>query len=198
MSDNTAGTPAPGPAPAESTAIDASAPAAPAPAPEPTAEASSADNYYLGNNGSWDRPTEPARPNLAVGVVAGIVLGVIAAIVFAAVTVFSGNEYLALGVLIGAAIAFGFHTFGHTRGIIPALIAAVVTGILYLLAVLITAAGMYAERYSESFIDSLRLVVENASDVISLYFEDKASLMFLGISVLMAAYYAFGGRKAKG
>ena len=116
---------------------------------------------------------------------------------FAAVTVFSGNEYLALGVLIGAAIAFGFRTFGHTRGIIPAIIAAVVTGILYLLAVLITAAGLWAETYSESFIDSLRLVVENASEVISLYFEDKASLAFLAISVAMAAFYAFGGRRAK-
>ena len=143
MTDNTAGTPVSEPGPAESTAIDASLPVAPAPAPVAT-EPASADSYYTGDYDPTNLP--PAQPNLAVGIVAGIVLGVIAALVFAGVTVFSGNEYLALGVLIGAAIAFGFHRFGHTRGIIPALIAAVVTGILYLLAVLITAAGLFAKE----------------------------------------------------
>jgi hypothetical protein len=194
MTDNTAGTPVSEPGPAESTAIDASLPTAPAPAPVAT-EPASADSYYTGDYDPTNLP--PAQPNLAVGIVAGIVLGVIAALVFAGVTVFSGNEYLALGVLIGAAIAFGFHRFGHTRGIIPALIAAVVTGILYLLAVLITAAGLFAKEVGGTFIDALRLVVENASEVISIYFEDKASLAFLGVSVAMAAYYAFGGRRAK-
>jgi len=196
MTDNTAGTPVSEPGPAESTAIDASLPVAPA-APVAT-EPASADSYYTGDYDPTNLPpAPPAQPNLAVGVVAGIVLGLIAALVFAGVTVFSGNEYLALGVLIGAAIAFGFHRFGHTRGIIPALIAAVVAGILYLLAVLITAAGLFAKEFGESFIDSLRLVVENAGEVISIYFEDKASLAFLGVSVAMAAFYAFGGRRAK-
>src|SRR6188768_3868603 len=98
MTDNTAGTPV----------------SEPGPAPAPVAtEPASADSYYTGDYDPTNLP--PAQPNLAVGIVAGIVLGVIAALVFAGVTVFSGNEYLALGVLIGAAIAFGFHRFGHTR-----------------------------------------------------------------------------------
>ena len=181
MTYNPDAIPAAAPQPAESTAVDASIPAAPAPAP------------------AWEPdPNAPApQPNLAVGVAAGVGLGLLAALVYAGVTIFSEREFLMLGLLIGAAIAFGFHRFGHTRGIVPAVLAAVIAFVLYFVAIFLAGAGTISKLYDETFLDGLRDVIQNASAFLEAYFSDGTSYLFLGISVLMAGYYAFGGRAAK-
>lgn len=136
-------------------------------------------------------------PNLAVGVAAGAGLGLLAALVYAGVAIFADREFLILGLLIGFAIAFGFHRFGHTRGVVPGLIAAVLAFVLYMVAIFITGAGVVAKIAEVSFVDGLRFVTDNASEFLSDYFSDPLSYIFLGVAVVMAFYYAFGGAAGK-
>lgn len=149
---------------------------------------------------SIDEPSTPeqtAQPNLAVGIAAGTGLGVLAALVYAAAAIFADREFLILGVLIGFAIAFGFHKFGRTRGLVPGLIAAVIAVVLYMVAIFVTGAGVVAKIADVSFVEGLRFVTDNAGDFLSDYFSDPLSYVFLGVAVVMAFYYAFGGSAAK-
>jgi len=172
--------------------------AQPVAAPEGTVAPAPAVSTATDEAGWTPDPNEPApEPNLAVGIAAGTALGVLAALVYAGVAIFADREFLALGLLIGLAIAFGFHRFGHTRGILPGLIAAVIAAVLFFVAIFITGAGAVAKIAEVSFIDGLRFVTENSGDFLSAYFEDPLSYVFLGVSVVMAGYYAFGGRGAK-
>ena len=137
-------------------------------------------------------PAAPLPPsNLAVGITAGVGLGLVAALVYAGVAIFAERELLVLGVLIGFAVAFGFHRFGHTRGIVPGIIAAVITLVLYFLAIYIEGGGAIAKEADVSFIDGLRFVMENNAEFLKYYFEDPLSYLFLAVSVGAAFIYAY-------
>lgn len=137
-------------------------------------------------------PEVPLPPsNLAVGLTAGVGLGLLAALLYAGVAVIGEREFLMLGLLIGIAVAFGFHRFGHTRGVVPGVIAAVVTFLLYFLAIFVEGAGTIAKIAEVSFMEGLRTVVENAGEFLSAYFEDPLSYVFLIVSVGWAFWSAY-------
>jgi len=184
-----------GPKPAEQFGAEAtpSQPApfaqpAPAAQPAPLEQPTGYESYTAASGGV------PA-PNLAVGITAGFGFGLLAAIVYAGVAIVAEREFLMLGLLIGFAIAFGFHRFGHTRGVVPGLIAAVIALVMYTLAIFIETAGVLTKIYDESFIDALRLTIQYPSDVFATYFSDALSYVFVVVSVVMAFYYAWGGRQ---
>ena len=193
-----------GAAPIEPTAYDASAPApAPAPgvapvAPEPVV---SADAVYAPPPAmappaaAVPAPVPPA--NLAVGIAMGTLFGLIAAIVYAVVTILIDREFAALALLVGFAIAYGFHRFGKTRGVVPGIIAAVIALVMFFLAIFIETAGAYAKYAGVSFIDGMRAAVQSPDLVISGYFSDGLSYLFALLTVVYAFYYANGGRSAK-
>jgi hypothetical protein len=142
-------------------------------------------------------PAPLPRPNLAVGITAGVGLGVVAALVYAGFAIASDRELLAFGLLIGFAVAFGFHRFGHTRGIAPGLIAAIVTLALYFVAIFIEGGGVIAKLYDVSFIDGLRSVIENSGEFLSAYFSDGMAYLFLGVSVVAAFFYAYDQKSVR-
>jgi len=143
-------------------------------------------------------PAAPLQPsNLAVGLVAGVGLGLVAALIYAGVAVLGDREFLALGLLIGFAVAFGFHKFGHTRGIVPGIVAAIVTLVLYFLAIYVEGAGVVAKEAGVGFIDGLRFVFENNAEFLKYYFEDALSYVFLIVSVGAAFFYAYDAKSQR-
>lgn len=173
----------PGATPTESTAQDAAAPTVPEVLAAPTAPPAAA------------APVAAKPANLAVGIAAGFGLGLVAALIYAAVTVLSEREFLWLGLLIGFAIAFGFSRFGHTSGVVPGLIAAVIAAVMYVVAIFVQTAGFITKELDMGFLDSLRLALEYPKEVLTDYFDDPLGYVFAGITVVMAFYYAWGGRK---
>ena len=189
-----------GAAPIEPTAYDASAPA-PAVAPATPEPVVSADAMY-------SPPPAMAAPadavqvavppaNLAVGIAMGTLFGLIAAIVYAVVSLQLEREFAALALLVGFAIAYGFHRFGKTRGVVPGIIAAVIALVMFFLAIFIETAGAYAKYVGVSFVEGLRATVQNPDLVISGYFSDGLSYLFALLTVGYAFYYAKGGKAAK-
>lgn len=156
---------------------------------------------------SWQAPQAGAVPvpgistapssNLAVGIAMGTLFGLLAAILYAVVAIVSEREFALLGLLIGFGIAFGFSRFGHTRGLVPGVIAAVIALVLFFLAIFIETAGGLAKYFDVSFLEGLRAAVESPGDVISIYFSDALSYLFLALTVVFAFYYANGGKAAK-
>ena len=140
-------------------------------------------------------PVPPA--NLAVGIAMGTLFGLIAAIVYAVVTILIDREFAALALLVGFAIAYGFHRFGKTRGVVPGIIAAVIALVMFFLAIFIETAGAYAKYVGVSFVDGMRAAVQNPDLVISGYFSDGLSYLFALLTVVYAFYYAKGGKSAK-
>ena len=146
-----------------------------------------------------DPNAEPPKPNLAVGLVAGVILGLLAAVLYTVVTVVTEKDYFMLGALMGIAVAFGFYRFGHTKGIVAAIIAAIVAAIVYVVGIFLSTAGLAGKIYDIGFTDALRVLIENPVDTLKLYFEgDALSWVFFGGSVLLSAFYAFRGAKESG
>ncbi|MCR6712679.1 MAG: hypothetical protein NVV57_08260 [Demequina sp.] len=180
----------------------AGAPAETVPPAEASVEAQPTQASDLGaaveGDAAFDRPTAPLPPsNLAVGLVAGVGLGLVAAMIYAAVAIFGDREFLALGLLIGFAVAFGFHRFGHTRGIVPGIIAAVVALVLYFLAIYVEGAGAIARENGVGFMDALRFVIENNAEFLKFYFSDALSYVFLIVSVGAAFFYAYDAKSQR-
>ncbi len=156
---------------------------------------------------SWQAPQASAVPvpgistapnsNLAVGIAMGTLFGLIAAILYAVIAIVTEREFALLGLLIGFGIAFGFSRFGHTRGLVPGVIAAVIALVLFFVAIFVETAGGIAKYFEVSFVDGLRAAVESPGDVVSLYFSDALSYLFLALTVGFAFYYANGGKAAK-
>lgn len=141
--------------------------------------------------------TEDVRPNFVVGIAAAVGLGLVAALVYAGVAIFAEREFAMLAVLIGIAVAYGFLRFGRTKGLAAGLVAAVIALVLYFVAIFATTAGLWSKESGEPFLDSLGLMLQNASVVVEVYFEDPLSYVFIAISVIIAFVYAagFAGRK---
>ena len=141
--------------------------------------------------------TTVPQSNLAVGIAMGTLFGLLAATLYAVIAIVAEREFAVLALLIGFGIAFGFSRFGHTRGIVPGVIAAVIAAVLFFVAIFVEAAGSIAKYFEASFVDGLRAAVESPGDVVSIYFSDALSYLFLAITVGFAFYYANGGKAAK-
>ena len=110
-------------------------------------------------------------PTSRWAVAAGTGLGLLAALAYAGIAIVIDRELAALALLIGVAIAFGFHRFGRTRGIVPGIIAGVIALVLFFVAIFVE--GRRHDRQdctTCSFVDGMRLVTENAGDFVSVYF----------------------------
>jgi len=141
-------------------------------------------------------PAPAPAPNLPVGIAFGALFGLIAALVYAGIAIIAEREFLVLGLLIGVAIAFGFHRFGHTRGVVPGAIAAVIALVMYVIAIFVLTAGALAKAFDASFMDSLRMTLDYPGEVFSGYFSDVLAYVFIIVAVGMAFFYAWGGRQA--
>ena len=131
-------------------------------------------------------------PNFMVGLAAAVGLGLLAAIAYAVIAVIADREFAMLAVLIGIAVAFGFKRFGHTTGLVPGLVAAVVALGMFFVAIFLSAAGVYADKYGDGYLDSLRLVLNNTGLIINDYFADPLSYAFVGLAAIIAFAYASG------
>ena len=159
--------------------------AAPGSAPEPPAYPVAFD-------------TEPPKPsNFLVGLAAGVGLGLLAAIAYAVFTVVTEFEIGWLAILIGAAVAFGFTRFGHTKGIAAGLVAALVAFGSFFVAIFVAMAGLNTKEFGDPFITSLSLAIQNAGALVELYFQDPKSYLFVALPVIIAFAYASGLRDKK-
>jgi len=178
-------TPDPSTAPSAAEPIGSATPASPEPSAAP------GDPAPVG----FEVPEQSS--NFMVGLAAAVGLGLVAAFIYAALAIFAEREFAILAVLIGIAVAFGFLRFGRTKSILAGVVAAVVAIALYFVAIFVSTAGLFAKSEGESFMSSLSLMVQNASLVVQVYFEDPVSYVFVGISAIIAFVYAAGlaGRK---
>jgi hypothetical protein len=174
----------------------ASAPSAAEPIGSATPEAAAA-SATAGDASPVGFEVPEQSPNFVVGLAAAVGLGLLAAIVYAAVAIFAEREFAILAVLIGIAVAFGFLRFGRTKGVLAGIVAAIIAIALYFVAIFVTTAGLFAKVQGESFMNSLSLMLQNASLVVQVYFEDPLGYVFVGISAIIAFVYAAGlaGRK---
>ncbi|GAA2240237.1 hypothetical protein GCM10010401_11070 [Rarobacter faecitabidus] len=142
-----------------------------------------------------DYAAEPAPANLTRGLLTGLGFGVAATILYVVVAVSAEKEYAVLSVLIGLAVGFGFSRFGRTKGAQAGLCAALVTLALFLVAIVLMDAGLNAKYLGTPFLEELRISATFLNAVISLYFSDLLSYVFVAAAVIVAFFQGAGFNK---
>jgi hypothetical protein len=144
-------------------------------------------------------PAEPApASNLPVGLAAGVGLGLVAVLIYAGVAWLSDREFGYIAFLIGFGVAFGLVKFGRRASVMHGAIAAVISAALFILALFLTATLALMKIYEASFGDSLNAVMQVPGELLSEYFKDPMSWLFLVLAVIPSFITASGLRNRNG